>query len=91
MKNEGGDDTSSSSSKIQKKDDNDGDDSVSGMVEKKWNNFLESLGNCLGGRSAPANRAIERGNSLTNNSLTLSLSLSDTYIHTHTHTCVFCR
>ena len=40
------------------------EEGVAGMVEKKWNNFLESLGNCLGGRTGPssADRAIERGN-----------------------------
>ena len=30
------------------------EEGVAGMVEKKWNNFLESLGNCLGGRTGPS-------------------------------------
>ena len=62
MKNER-DDVQDKESVIKKEEEEKNEEEgVGSMVEKKWNNFLESLGNCLGGRTSAAERTIERGN-----------------------------
>ena len=62
MKNER-DDVQDKESVIKKEEEEKNEEEgVGSMVEKKWNNFLESLGNCLGGRTSSAERTIERGN-----------------------------